>query len=294
MEKFKRVLITGGTHGNELTGVYLVKKIQQQLRRFQRKTLSVSAIHANLKAIEQVRRYVDQDLNRSFNFKSIVNLKNLNYEQKRALELSEAFGEHSQEPVDVILDLHSTVSKNGVSIFPLNIDAVSCAILQAAQQRIDFPLRFVLCTASSMDSHSFLSSMSTYSFGIEVGPVPMGALDASAFMITERLVQLFLDLLDEVNTNKLPPYQGDITFYDMTEVVYFPKNEQGDIQAMVHPDLLPRNFELLKTGDPLFQDFEGNVIYFEGKDCYPMFINEGAYYDKGVAMCLTQKITQRF
>ena len=41
------------------------------------------------------------------------------------------------------------------------------------------------------------------------------------------------------------------------------------------------DFELVKTGDPLFVDVAGNVITYNGShgdEIYLMFINEGGYY----------------
>ena len=44
---------------------------------------------------------------------------------------------------------------------------------------------------------------------------------------------------------------------------------------------LPGDFELVRTGDPLFIDLVGNVIPYRGSHgdaVYLMFINEGGYY----------------
>ncbi|MDP8932677.1 MAG: succinylglutamate desuccinylase/aspartoacylase family protein, partial [Cyanobacteriota bacterium] len=43
-------------------------------------------------------------------------------------------------------------------------------------------------------------------------------------------------------------------------------------------------------GDPMFLTFDGESVLYEGKSTvYPIFINEAAYYEKGIAMCFTQK-----
>lgn len=44
---------------------------------------------------------------------------------------------------------------------------------------------------------------------------------------------------------------------------------------------MPGDFELVRTGDPLFIDLVGNVIPYRGSHgdaVYLMFINEGGYY----------------
>ncbi|MEJ1936133.1 succinylglutamate desuccinylase/aspartoacylase family protein, partial [Nostoc sp. NIES-2111] len=69
-----------------------------------------------------------------------------------------------------------------------------------------------------------------------------------------------------------------------------PRNENGEIQAMIHPDLQFRDYEPLNPGDPLFLTLDGKAIAYEGTSTvYPIFINEAAYYEKGIAMLFTEK-----
>ncbi len=52
---------------------------------------------------------------------------------------------------------------------------------------------------------------------------------------------------------------------------------------MVHKDLQDRDFELIRKGDPLFVDLQGNVHPYDGSHgspVYLMFVNEGGYYYK--------------
>jgi len=59
-----KVTISGGVHGNELIGIYLVKTLQKELPNYE--NISVDLLLANPKAIKECRRYIDRDLNRSF------------------------------------------------------------------------------------------------------------------------------------------------------------------------------------------------------------------------------------
>ncbi len=62
--KIKQVAIVCGTHGNEITDVYRMRKWQIQSQLIQRSTFTPKLIQGNPKAYELNRRYVDQDLNR--------------------------------------------------------------------------------------------------------------------------------------------------------------------------------------------------------------------------------------
>jgi aspartoacylase len=83
-----------------------------------------------------------------------------------------------------------------------------------------------------------------------------------------------------------------LSLYQATEIVDYPRSSQGELQAMVHPRLQNRDYEPLYPGEPMFISFAGEEIVYSGDSTvYPVFINEAAYYEKGIAMCLTQKQT---
>lgn len=51
-----------------------------------------------------------------------------------------------------------------------------------------------------------------------------------------------------------------------------------------------RDFCLLHPEDALFQTFSGETLRYKGKEpLYPFFINECAYYEKGIALSLARK-----
>lgn len=60
-----RVAICGGTHGNELTGVYIVRELQKQ-KVDRLGPVSVTTVLTNPRATDACRRYMEMDLNRCF------------------------------------------------------------------------------------------------------------------------------------------------------------------------------------------------------------------------------------
>jgi len=66
---------------------------------------------------------------------------------------------------------------------------------------------------------------------------------------------------------------------------------------MVHPNIQNKDYCKIRKGDALFVDFDGNEILYDGAsgdEIYPVFINEAAYYEKGIALYLTQKRTFKY
>lgn len=60
-----RVAICGGTHGNELTGVYLVREMQKK-EVGPAGLVSITTVLSNPPAVEACKRYTETDLNRCF------------------------------------------------------------------------------------------------------------------------------------------------------------------------------------------------------------------------------------
>lgn len=50
------------------------------------------------------------------------------------------------------------------------------------------------------------------------------------------------------------------------------------------------DFCLLHPNDPMFQTLSGENLLYKGKEpLYPFFINECAYYEKGIALSLARR-----
>jgi aspartoacylase len=113
----KRVALVGGTHGGEVTGVFLIRKFQQFPLLIQREHIQTITLLANPKAVEMGRRYIDTDLNRAFHPQDLANSQLINYEQAIAKKIARQIQE---ENIDVIIDLHSTTANMGLTIILYN------------------------------------------------------------------------------------------------------------------------------------------------------------------------------
>lgn len=288
MRRIGRVAIVGGIHGNELTGAYLIKKFEQFPELIKRSSFETLALFGNPQAFAAGRRYIDKDLNRCFGSHDLHNPTRANYEECRAKTIYQLLGANGQFPADLIVDLHSTTANMGITIIlgdnhPFNLK------LSAFLSSINPLVRVYSCGVSGY-SNIVLRSICQLSFSIEVGPVAQGVLQADFFKKTEELIHAVLDYLEVYNQGKTPQSDRSLTLYQYVGVIDYPRNEQGELQAMIHPQLQGRDYEALHPGDPLFLTFDDRAIAYEGESVvYPIFINEAAYYEKGIAMCLTEK-----
>lgn len=288
MEKIKRLAIVGGTHGNELTGAYLVKKFEHSAEIVQRSSFETLILFGNPKAFEVGRRYVDKDLNRCFDSRDLLDPARSSYEDLRAKTIHQILGPKGQPNVDLILDLHSTTSSMGLTLI-LSSQHVFNLQLAAYLSRAN-PLVKIFSWGQAHHENSLLRSLCELGCAIEVGPIPQGVLDAVLFQKTEELIKMVLDYIHAYNQDSQSQVGSSFTLYQFISAVDYPRDEDGEIQAMIHPQLQGRDYEALQPGDPMFLTFDNQVIAYKGDAIvYPVFINEASYYEKGVAMYLAEK-----
>ncbi|UKO99052.1 aspartoacylase [Nostoc sp. UHCC 0870] len=287
MNKINRVALVGGTHGNEFTGAFLIKKFEQFPQLIQKYSFETLTLLGNPQAFAAGRRYIEKDLNRCFLNEDLQNTTLSSYEEIQAKNISKLLGEDNKTKADVIIDLHSTTANMGLTIilgnqhpFLLKLAAYLSAINPLVK----------VCQTIPEEGSNFLRSLSELGFVIEVGAVAQGVLDAELFQNTEKLIYEILDYLERYNRGDILEHNNTLTLYKFLCSIDYPRNEQGEIQAMIHPKIQSRDYEPLHPGEPIFLTFDGQAIAYTGTSIvYPIFINEAAYYEKGVAMCFTEK-----
>lgn len=286
----KQVAITGGTHGNELTGVYLVKHWQLHPETVRRNSFSTELHLPNPLAIDAVRRYIDQDLNRQFNINDLNNQKLKGCEQQRAKSLNAVLGPKESPRVDFIIDLHTTTANMRMSLLFNSNDPLVIGMAFYIKQHM--PQATLFYSPSDRLQDNYLRSMGRLGgLVIEVGPIAQGLLNYQVYSDTHQAVMHALDYLEKSNTGQplnLPKQQAG---YQFIKKVPLPENSNGEITAMVHPSLQNNDYQAIKPGDPLFITLAGETIVYEGEQTvYGAFINEAAYYDKHIGLSFLDKV----
>lgn len=265
------ILLFGGTHGNEWTGIYLLKdkEIGSQIP-------SQNLVLSNPMAFEQSKRFVDYDLNRSFT-KELLNSDSNKYEIERAKEISKLINE-TESPV--IIDMHTTTSNMGKTILFSNTNRKQLAYLSAIQ-KIHPDLKLIY---AKDPTNKYLISQSDISFTIEVGPIANNNLNALVYDQTKEIVLNLIEIIknDQECTDSFDVFE----FHDLFKYEY--QNEQ--LNSMVHPEFQGCDFQALTKGQVILRRFDGSDIYFNEEGVYyPIFINESAYYSYSYAFELTTK-----
>ena len=280
----KKILIVSGTHGNELNPVWAVKKFRNLINKSpQSKSLEFTL--GNPKALEEGLRYIDVDLNRSFNVLKTESNQNF-YEVNRSEYLINKYGFQGIKSCPIVIDLHTTTSCMGTSIVMYGRrqrDFCLAAILQA---KFGLP---IYLHEKDINQTGFLVEAWPCGLVIEIGPVAQNHYDSE---ITERfliILDFLEDLIDNLE-NKRINLPSEISLFVHQKSVDYPRNDNHEINALIHPLRINNDWKMIEESDPLFLTIDNETINYTDKEkTYPLFIGEAAYREKNIAMSFTKK-----
>lgn len=292
-DSIRQVAITGGTHGNELTGVHLIKHWQANSDEVTRDSFSTELHLINEEAIDRVRRYVDQDLNRQFNIQDLRNPELTGCEQQRAKAIDSLLGPKESPRIDFLIDLHTTTANMGMSLIFNTCDPLVVGMAFYIKQKM--PHATLFFEPADRLEDNFLTSLARLNgLLIEVGPIAQGLLNYHVYAETREAVLHALDYLEKTNSGLAMELPDEMPAYQFLEKIPLPQNADGEITAMVHPDLQGKDYHPIHPGDPLFISLGGETIPYEGESTvYGAFINEAAYYDRKIGLSFMRKTTVR-
>mgnify|MGYP000724926821 CR=1 FL=1 len=286
------VAIVGGTHGNELAGIYLVRHWQTNPDLIARNSFSTEILLANTNAIAQNKRYTDCDLNRQFATASLTDQSLTNYEQSRAKVLNQQLGPKGASTTDLVIDLHNTTSNMGPTLLVPQRGPFYDLLAIYLRHHMPEIVIYLDEDHKSNDEHHLLCTLGKLGVIIEVGPVPQGVLKHQVTQQMADMTQLVLDFVEALNSDSLPELPNSTEGFRYLECLTLPVDEHNNRIGMVHEHVEGGDFKALNPNDPLFAMFDGTTRLYKGdKTVYPTFINEAAYYDNNLAMSLCEKVT---
>lgn len=282
--KINQVLLVAGIHGNEKTPIFLMRKFQKNPILIQRSNFKTEILIANPQAVKLHQRYIDLDLNRCFSAETLDKLDPVQYEEIQAQAINRRVQESK---TDLILDFHTTSSFNmGITLLlsndrPFNLKLA--AYLGSQNNLVSIVLN------ASTKGNNRLRHLISYGITVEIGGIAPNVIDPIWVERLEYFVKQILDYLEQENQNRPPKIPKIASVFSMQEPVYFPTNPEGEIIAMVHPNLHGADYSLLNPSDPMFIDLDGNNIYYGGETANILFVSESAYLEKKIAFYLATK-----
>jgi len=293
-----RVAIVGATHGNEVTGLQLLRYLENNPEELGRSTFSCKTVLGNPLAIKKRARFVDCDLNRCF-LKTELQTKvnSVKYERQRAQYINQLLGPKGMDTpnrYDMIFDLHNTTANTGILLLFHRSDILS---LQIAEYLSKLYSNVRVCLWRDQDQ-PLLPTVAYSGMTVEVGPVAHGCINSKLYLETKNVISSALDFIEQHNKafqqNKSPSPPKELSlkvFQRAGNPIMFDTCKSGLFKTMIHPDFEGKDWIELNEGDPIMISAEGKTITWQKTNCdfspaFPFFINEAAYYGLGIAFVL--------
>ncbi len=286
-----KVLVVAGTHGNECNAPWLLDAWARLPGRLDSSGLALCPLIGNPDALAQSRRYLDRDLNRSFRLALLADPARQEGEVVRARSLLADHAPEAADPCLVVIDLHSTTAAMGNCLVVYGRRPADLALAAALQQKLGLP---IYLHEGDPHQNGYLAEAWPCGLVIEVGPVPQGVLTAAVVLQTAIALEATLALLAGARQGRLPQ-PTHLVVHRHRQSLDLPRHGNGSPAAVIHPLRQHRDWQPLRAGDPLFQATDGGTIAYsppaglENQLVWPVFINEAAYGEKGIALSLTSR-----
>ena len=288
---FNSIALVGGTHGNETSGIQLIRNWQQFGLPSRFNELNVSLSIANEAAIAANVRFVDEDLNRQFTFERLSN-NNSAKEAELAKALDQQLGPKGDSNTDFVIDIHNTTSEMGATLIILEADEFHIQLARYVKQQMP-EANILVEDEKPYLEHGYLCTTGKKGVMIEVGGQPQGVLREDVYLLTQTMAEAILDFCaaynkGQISTDALPACEA----FRLGDNVSFPLDANGKRTAMIHHSLQDNDFNPRMPGAPVFRTFDGKDILWENEaETYPHFINEAAYFKLDVAFATAERIT---
>ena len=287
---FNSIALVGGTHGNETSGIQLIRNWQQFGLPSRFNELNVSLSIANEAAIAANVRFVDEDLNRQFTFERLSN-NNSAKEAELAKALNQQLGPKGDSNTDFVIDIHNTTSEMGATLIILEADEFHIQLARYVKQQMP-EANILVEDEKPYLEHGYLCTTGKKGVMIEVGGQPQSVLREDVYLLTQTMAEAILDFCAaynkrQISTDALPACEA----FRLGDNVSFPLDANGKRTAMIHHSLQDNDFKPLMPGAPVFRTFDGKDILWENEaETYPHFINEAAYFKLDVAFATAERI----
>ena len=281
-----QVLLVAGTHGNEINGIWLFEQWEKSPFLINTHGIKTYKVIGNPEAKKAGKRYINNDLNRSFLAESFSSINSSNCEGIRANQLVRLYGHQGEKPCQIALDFHTTTASMGSCLVVYGRRDADLALASLIQNQLGLP---IYLHESDQKQTGFLVESWPCGLVVEIGPIGQGLLNSRIISQTKLILESLMEQLHQVKNLNLY-FPDTLTIHRHIKSIDFPRDEEGNINGYVHSLRQSRNWQKLNKNDELFTKSNGEIIRFEEDEPYiPVFINEAAYAEKNIAMSFTKR-----
>jgi succinylglutamate desuccinylase len=243
MNKVKKIILNIATHGDEKIGL----SVTNAIKKLHIKNGEIIVNIANERAFTLNKRYIDQDLNRSFPGK-----KSGNYEEQRAHELLPLI-----KSADIVLDIHSTTSELRDALIVTRLNKKIKEYIKIIGPK--YALHMTVTKNNALISHAKIG------FAFEYGKDK----DRKVIKKVVSGIQSLLSHLDMIDPLKIRKKTTRTIFFNVYKTVSKPQNAKLDKKV--------KNYKLIKK-EQIYATTKDKKIK-ANQDFYPILFGNKNYKD---------------
>ncbi|MFA7252698.1 MAG: succinylglutamate desuccinylase/aspartoacylase family protein [Candidatus Paceibacterota bacterium] len=237
-----KIILNIGTHGDEKIGGLVIKELSKLKTSENIFTVQI----ANEKAYKLNKRFIDQDLNRSFPGK-----KSGNHEEKLAYMLSPII-----KSADIVIDLHSTTSELKDALIVTKLNRKTKEYIKVIQPRNVLIMKATKSTALISQAKVGIA----FEYGKDMDP-----------LVVKKISLGILSLFNHLGLIKIktPKAKFKSRYFSVNSAVKKPRGYKLLNKI--------RNYKLIKKGETYA--VYGNKKLVAGEDFYPILFGQKNYED---------------
>ena len=281
-----QVLLVAGTHGNEINGIWLFEQWEKSPFLINTHGIKTYKVIGNPEAKKAGKRYIHNDLNRSFIEKSFSSPNSSNIEGIRANQLVQLYGSKGENPCKIALDFHTTTASMGSCLVVYGRRNADLALAGLIQNKLGLP---IYLHEDDKKQTGFLVESWPCGLVVEIGPIAQGLLNTKIISQTKLILENLLEQIEKVKNGNIF-FPDKLIIHRHIKSIDFPRDKEGRVEGYVHFRRQAKDWQPLSKNEELFYKLNGETVRFEENEPYiPVFINEAAYVEKNIAMSFTKK-----
>jgi len=195
-----QLLLVAGTHGNEINGIWLFEQWEKSPFLINTHGIKTYKVIGNPEAKKAGKRYIYNDLNRSFIAESFSSINSSNFEAIRANQLVQLYGNKGENPCQIALDFHTTTASMGSSLVVYGRRDTDLALAGLIQNKLGLP---IYLHESDKKQTGFLIESWPCGLVIEIGPIGQGLLNSRIISQTKLILENLLEQIQDVSNLNL-------------------------------------------------------------------------------------------
>ena len=275
------VVFNGGTQGDEMTGITLIKDLAANPDLVTKPGIDLKLNIGNPVAVEKCVHYINDDLNDCFSMEDLTaTAEHTSYEKRRAQEIYLEFG-GKKGAIDLVCDFHNTTANMGLTLIVSRLNPFICKLVASLYTKYKDRGAHILYVPEVQETSTFLDSLGKHGLTVEIGPLKHGLyLDKETYEDARGMAVDIMEYVVNWNAGNIDKnVVFDVPVHRHVQIInYITTPDKRTRLSEFNPELYGKDFQPIEKGTILQYRLDtGEAIPYGGdRTVWPTFIDEAS------------------